>query len=371
MRVILRITSGWYEGRTVLLRVGQVVKVGRTEWADFPVPSDDHMSGVHFALRCENDGCHIEDLESTNGTLVNDERIVAAVLNNGDTIRAGCTTFVVELEAAGGASAQPGQREGPGRISTRESLAAAARVTVSDGPFVPPILRAAAASGRPYDKALVDEDPLVRREAILAAVWTRQPWLLGYCRWIATQPTPEDWDTLWLLAVLGQPSDVESVLAIGRTTTLGSRRFGLYASYGHPRTVKDLLVSMASKDPNTAVAAGVAFTKITGADVDSPQRVTLPPEDGREPDEFEKEFLEEAFLPSAENAEQHWKAVQDRFARGVRWRRGLDLSQGASPELLAQLDMEGRYEACLRGKYEGTWQGTPQQLERFPIATTR
>jgi len=345
-----------------LLRPGQVIKVGRTEWADFAVPHDDHMSGVHFSLECDFHTCRLRDLQSTNGTLVNGEKALEAQIKDGDSIYAGRTAFAVQIEqAAVPATGEPEIERPP----SRESFVAAVAVTVSDGAsFASAALRSAAASGKPYDKALMDEDPLVRREALLAAAWTSQPWLLEYCRCLAAKPAIEDWDALWLLAVLGQPSDLERILTIGRTQALGSKRFQIYASYGHPRVVKDLLLGIGGEDPNAAVAAGIAFNKITGADVDSQERIQLPPEDGSEPDEFEREFLEEAFLPSLELAESHWLEVKKDFAEGVRWRRGINLSHGTSPEMLAQVDMEGRWEACLRGKYERTWQGTPQDLLR-------
>ena len=52
--------------------------------------------------------------------------------------------------------------------------------------------------------------------------------------------------------------------------------------------------------------------------------------------------------------------------RSTRACRGFDLSQCATPEILDQLDMESRWEGYLRAKFEGAWQGTPMDLERFP-----
>jgi hypothetical protein len=201
---------------------------------------------------------------------------------------------------------------------------------------------------------------------LLAAVWTRQRWLLEYCRSLASKPLPANWDALWLLAVLGQPGDLDAVRQICRGAQLGSQRWQLYATYGHPRLVGDLLVVIAGKDVRDALAAGVAYTKITGAEIASQKRVRLDPEEGHEPDEFEREFLDEAFLPSPELAMQHWQSVKDRFAQGVRWRQGLDVSRGPTLQQLAQLDREGIWEARLRGQYEGTWRGSPQQFEAFP-----
>ena len=40
MAVILQVTEGPAVGRKTFLRVGQIMRIGRTEWADFNVPQD-------------------------------------------------------------------------------------------------------------------------------------------------------------------------------------------------------------------------------------------------------------------------------------------------------------------------------------------
>jgi hypothetical protein len=374
MQLLLEIASGPSAGRKVLLRSDQTVRVGRTNEAEFCVSQDAYLSSVHFSLRCDADACRLEDLESTHGTFVNGERVLAAALNDGDTISAGKTAFKVRIVR--GATAPTLPRATPASPSPplrKETLpgsfapgSGAGRTATANIPPLSPVLLAAAASGLPFDKALIDDDPSVRREALLAAVWTRQRWLLEYCRSLASKPLPANWDALWLLAVLGQPGDLDAVRQICRGAQLGSQRWQLYASYGHPRLVGDLLVVIAGKDVRDALAAGAAYTKITGAEIASQKRVQLDPEEGHEPDGFEREFLDEAFLPSPELAMQHWQSVKDRFAQGVRWRQGLDVSRGPTLQQLAQLDREGIWEARLRGQYEGTWRGSPQQFEAFP-----
>ncbi len=128
-----------------------------------------------------------------------------------------------------------------------------------------------------------------------------------------------------------------------------------------------LLVGIASDDPRTAVAAGRAFTKMTGHDIESDERVELPPEDGSEPDEFEKEFLDDAFFPLLQKAEDHWRQVKDQYSQGSRWCQGHNLSNGVSVEVFEQLNMESRYETRLREKYNGSSQGSLTDLERFPM----
>jgi FHA domain-containing protein len=99
MRVVLEVVSELDDSRKILLRAGQMVKVGRTEWADFAVRHDGQMSGVHFILECDHLGCYIKDLDSSNGTFVNGERVGSASLSDDDRITAGQTTFSVHIEA--------------------------------------------------------------------------------------------------------------------------------------------------------------------------------------------------------------------------------------------------------------------------------
>jgi len=100
--------------------------------------------------------------------------------------------------------------------------------------------------------------------------------------------------------------------------------------------------------------------------VESDQRIALPPEDGSTPDDYEKEFLDEAKLPNLKLACDHWQKISAEFSKGTRWCRGFDLSKPAPPEVLARLDMESRLETFMRLRFEGAWQGSLATLEKFP-----
>jgi hypothetical protein len=120
MRVILEIMSGPDAGRKVLLGASQVLRVGRTEWADFSVPNDGRISGVHFALETDNVACYLRDLNSTNGTQLNDTPVTQRVaLHTGDRIQAGDTIFSVNIE---GETARPVARPvGPAHAAAIEA----------------------------------------------------------------------------------------------------------------------------------------------------------------------------------------------------------------------------------------------------------
>lgn len=98
-RLTLEIAAGQEHGRRLWLRPGQSTSVGRTERAEFVVP-DGQMSALHFSLFFQSDHFRIRDRESSNGTFVNGTKVTEAILGHGDSIRAGQTTFSVQLEGA-------------------------------------------------------------------------------------------------------------------------------------------------------------------------------------------------------------------------------------------------------------------------------
>lgn len=219
-----------------------------------------------------------------------------------------------------------------------------------------------------YAAAVRDEEPAVRRAGLEAAAWNAVPGVLVLARQLAEEPKPDNLYALELLAILGGPEDLQRMTSIAKTKELGPGRFKVLGCFGHPALVELLLAELANPDPEIAAAAGAAFTKVTGQDIDSKDRAKVPPKDGEKPDDFEAEFLEEVTVPSPELARTHWEKVKPRFAKATRVCKGFDMSRGATPEALAKLDMESRWEFFLRSKFTGAWSGSPVSLERFPQA---
>jgi pSer/pThr/pTyr-binding forkhead associated (FHA) protein len=80
--------------------------IGRKPQNDFHL--DDHRASGHHARIVERKGRYwVEDLESTNGTLLNHRKIRAAALGRGALLRIGDSTFRVEMPAAPAAASGP------------------------------------------------------------------------------------------------------------------------------------------------------------------------------------------------------------------------------------------------------------------------
>ncbi len=98
MGVLLEIKAGPFTSKKITIANGQSTLIGRApDRAQFAVPHDNHMSGVHFAVECGSNGCRVIDKGSTNGTHLNGSRIQDAMLASGDEIKSGQTVFVVRI----------------------------------------------------------------------------------------------------------------------------------------------------------------------------------------------------------------------------------------------------------------------------------
>jgi diguanylate cyclase (GGDEF)-like protein len=76
-------------GLGVCYSLGQApLLVGRGDDCDIRIP-DNSVSRRHACLRADGDGYYALDLDSTNGTFVNDEAIEQMRLKDGDTLRVG------------------------------------------------------------------------------------------------------------------------------------------------------------------------------------------------------------------------------------------------------------------------------------------
>lgn len=85
-------------GKRVTLRIprGAVKTLGRTARADFIV-SAALVSRLHCRLTADrSDQLVVEDLDSTNGTIVNGRRVKRSLLRAGDRLKVGRMEFVIQ-----------------------------------------------------------------------------------------------------------------------------------------------------------------------------------------------------------------------------------------------------------------------------------
>ncbi|MBN1851955.1 MAG: FHA domain-containing protein [Pirellulales bacterium] len=100
MHVALEVVSGSSAGKQYQIRHKQMLTFGRTQWADVSFPHDQQMSSTHFVIERDDSWCWLKDLDSTNGTQLNDEFVKTAVVKEGDRIVAGTTEFVVHIRSS-------------------------------------------------------------------------------------------------------------------------------------------------------------------------------------------------------------------------------------------------------------------------------
>jgi len=107
MLAVLEIQTGQLEGVKAELTPGQTCVVGRGAQSSLIVPDDRYLSGQHCSIQCKEDGCVLRDLNSTNGTWLNDQRVQECKLLDGDVFVAGTTRLAVELRPHRGSAATP------------------------------------------------------------------------------------------------------------------------------------------------------------------------------------------------------------------------------------------------------------------------
>jgi pSer/pThr/pTyr-binding forkhead associated (FHA) protein len=85
------------EGGRLTFRVspGSIKTVGRARRADFVLDAA-LVSRLHCRLEAGDEALEVVDLESTNGTFVNDKRVTRAKLVSGDRLRVGRVELEVE-----------------------------------------------------------------------------------------------------------------------------------------------------------------------------------------------------------------------------------------------------------------------------------
>ncbi|MGA2231542.1 MAG: FHA domain-containing protein [Tepidisphaeraceae bacterium] len=96
MQVVLFIFQSKAERQSVSIS-GDITVIGRREDCDLRISHLD-VSRRHCRLLKEPDGLRVEDMGSSNGTLVNGKKVSEALMSPGDRLRVGPVTFVVQID---------------------------------------------------------------------------------------------------------------------------------------------------------------------------------------------------------------------------------------------------------------------------------
>jgi len=103
------------------------VTIGRDPSNDISLP-DAAVSLVHCQLFSEGRRFYLKDLGSTNGTMVNGNRVISAELQDGDILVIGQNTIRIELPA--------GEEDEPAAATTHKDDVRPPEATVADGDFL-------------------------------------------------------------------------------------------------------------------------------------------------------------------------------------------------------------------------------------------
>lgn len=99
MQVLLTVIDGPHKGREFSFTGHDTFLVGRSKRTHFQLLSKDkYFSRIHFLVEVNPPRCRIVDMNSHNGTYVNDLRIQSTELNHGDRIKAGHTILQVAVK---------------------------------------------------------------------------------------------------------------------------------------------------------------------------------------------------------------------------------------------------------------------------------
>jgi pSer/pThr/pTyr-binding forkhead associated (FHA) protein len=94
---VLVVTGGARLGQIFTLSRGSTISLGRARANDV-VLDDVAVSSQHCRIRPEGDRFVLQDLESTNGTRVNDRRVKKHMLAEGDVIQIGETRLEFRMD---------------------------------------------------------------------------------------------------------------------------------------------------------------------------------------------------------------------------------------------------------------------------------
>jgi predicted component of type VI protein secretion system len=102
----ITISNGEQKNTTVSVEAGGEIKIGRALDNALAI-GDSRASRYHARVVSQGDAFLLEDLESTNGTRVNDRPVTRRILSQGDVIQIGKTRMTFSLNSGPARAATP------------------------------------------------------------------------------------------------------------------------------------------------------------------------------------------------------------------------------------------------------------------------
>ncbi len=96
--VHLRVIRGPHEGKEQTFTESASIIVGRGDDAHWQLPDDSRCSRLHCRFEITPPVCSVVDLKSTNGTVVNGQRISRIALKDKDTVQVGLSRIRVHIQ---------------------------------------------------------------------------------------------------------------------------------------------------------------------------------------------------------------------------------------------------------------------------------
>ena len=118
----LRVTSGKDKGTLIGLEEGHVLTLGRSPSNDICI-TDHKMSRIHCQIELTGSICSLTDLNSTNGTFFENERIDEVAMEDGDSFSLGFTAIRFER-------CEDGETEPPSEEEKDEKVGSSPRILV-------------------------------------------------------------------------------------------------------------------------------------------------------------------------------------------------------------------------------------------------
>ena len=98
-KVILLVINGPMKGHSFVLKGMEEILIGREPWMNIFLPDDEWVSRKHARILTKDDEFLVEDLNSTNGTYINEVKLGSAgikLVKVGDSITVGKTTLILK-----------------------------------------------------------------------------------------------------------------------------------------------------------------------------------------------------------------------------------------------------------------------------------